>query len=243
MVEEKLASGGPPDFLGELIEEVRAFFRVLAHFTRHPIAFGREWSEGRLRAMNPLGFFGTAIGLQLGATAIVIHFKPVDEVSEAARQLAPTYFWLVDLLASQLPLARAVVLAAVVHAWLARRSRQPFRVSLGMVLYGTGWGAICHALTTPFSLLFPAPASRVAALVIGPVSLVMLALALVGVHRLRRWTSALAPMVLGGILVAILSSVTSSLMVRSGSPEGNQQLMRALEKKGVPVPEPTGPSR
>jgi hypothetical protein len=242
-VEEKLGSGGPPDFLGELIEEVREFFRVLAHFTRHPIAFGREWSEGRLRAMNPLGFFGTAVGLQLGATAIVTHFKPADEVSQAARQLAPTYFWLLDLLSSQLPLARAVVLAAVVHGWLARRSRQPFRVSLGMVLYGTGWGAICHALTAPVSLLFPARVSMATALVIGPVSLVMLVLALVGVHRLRRWTSALAPMVLGGVLVLILSSVTSRLMVRSDSPKGNQQPVRALEKKGVLVPDPAGPAR
>jgi hypothetical protein len=52
--------------------------------------------------MNPLGFFGTAVGLQLGATATVIRFRPVDEVLGGARQLAPTYFWLLDLLSSQL---------------------------------------------------------------------------------------------------------------------------------------------
>jgi hypothetical protein len=238
MVEEKLENGGPPDFLGELIEEVRAFFRVLVHFTRHPVSFGREWSAGRLRAMNPLGFFGTALGLQLGATAIVVHFKPVEETFAPVRQLAPTYFWLLDLFSSQFLLVRAAVLAAVIHAWLARRSHQPFKVSLGMVLYGAGWGAIGRALTALFSILFPPRAYQAAALVVGLVSLVMLALALVGVHRLRRWTSALAPMVLGGILLLILFTVTSSLMVRWSSPQANEQLMRALEKKGVPVPEP-----
>jgi hypothetical protein len=50
-------------------------------------------------------------------------------------------------------------------------------------------------------------------------------------------------MVLGGVLVLVLSSVTSRLMVRSDSPKGNQQPMRALEKKGAPVPEPAGPAR
>ena len=45
MVEEKLASGGPPDFLGELIEEVRAFFRVLAHFTRARFSITRSVRE------------------------------------------------------------------------------------------------------------------------------------------------------------------------------------------------------
>src|SRR5260221_6748709 len=173
MVEEKPASG-PPDFISELIEEVRSFFRVLAQFTRNPLAFGREWSEGRLQAMNPLGFFGAAVGFQLGASAIVTHFKPPNEVLEAVKQLAPTWFWLQDLLSSQLPLVRAAVLAAVVHSWLARRSKQPFRVSLGMVLYGSGWGAVCRGLSAPFALLLSARTFGNIELLIGLVALVML---------------------------------------------------------------------
>jgi hypothetical protein len=242
MAEEKVAIGSPPDFLAELIEEVRAFFRVLARFTRQPVAFGREWSEGRLRAMNPLGFFGAAVGIQLGATAIVTHFRPEDAVLEAAKHLAPTYFWLLDLLSSQLPLVRAALFAAVVHACLARRSRQPFRASLAVVLYATGWAAICGTLAAPLGLPFPRVIKSVT-FVIGLIKLVMLALALAGVHRLRRWTSALAPMLLGGVLVVILSTAAAKLIVDVSSPEGNGRLMRALEKRGVVLPQPAGTSR
>lgn len=230
MAEHQPQVGTPPDFLGESMDEVRLFAGAFTRFSSHPIAFSREWSEGRSRTMNPIGFLGTALGLQLAAVAVVTHFKP-DEISEALREVMPRFFWLRELLASQLPLLRAVLFAAAVHPWLSRRSRQPFRASLGVVFYASGWVALCRAATAPLALLPSAYPSKIAAGVIALLGLLGVALALAGVHRLRRWTAALAPMAAGAVLVVVFSFVTTNLMAGSYSPAGAERLVRALEKK------------
>ena len=49
---------------------------------RHPIAFSRGWSEGHEKAMNPIAFYGAALGLSLGAKAIADHFFPSASVPD-----------------------------------------------------------------------------------------------------------------------------------------------------------------
>ena len=230
MAEHESETGAAPDFLSESMDEVRLFFGAFTRFTLHPVDFSNDWSRGQTRAMNPVGFFGTALGLQLAAVAIVTHFKP-DETSDALRDLMPRFFWLRELLAAQLPLLRAALFAAAVHAWLSRRSRQPFRASLGVVLYASGWAALCRAVTAPLALLPSAYPSKIVAGLIGVAGLLAVALALAGVHRLRRWTSALLPMATGAVLVMLFSFVTTNLMAGSYSPAGAERLVRALQKK------------
>jgi hypothetical protein len=232
MEEHQSEKGAPPDFLGESMDEVRLFVGAFTRFTWHPIDFSNDWSQGRYRTMNPVGFFGTALGLQLAAVAIVTHFKP-DEIRDALQELMPRFFWLRELLASQLPLLRAAIFAAVVHAWLSRRSRQPFRASLGVVFYASGWAALCRAAAAPLALLSSTYPSKIAAGVIALTGLMAVALALAGVHRLRRWTSALAPMAAGAVLAMLFSFVTANLMAGAYSPAGAERLVRALEKRGA----------
>jgi hypothetical protein len=234
VAEHKSETGAPPDFVNESMGEVRLFVRTFAQFTLHPMDFSNDWAQGRCRAMNPVGFFGTALGLQLAAVAIVTHFKP-DEIREALKELMPRYFWLAEFFSSQLPLLRAAVFAAVVHAWLSRRSRQPFRASLGVVFYAAGWAALCRAATAPLGLLSSTYPSKIAASVIGLVGLVVVALALAGVHRLRRWTAALAPMAAGTVLVMLFSFVATTLMAGAYSPSGAERLIRAIEKREAGV--------
>ena len=234
MAEHNTQTGVPPDFLNESMEEVRSFVRTFTQFTLHPMAFSSDWSQDRRRAMNPVGFFGTSLGLQLAAVAIITHFKP-DEIRDALKELVPRYYWFLEVLASQLPLLRAALFAAVVHAWLSRRSRRPFRASLGVVFYGAGWAALCRAVAAPLGLLPSTSPSKIAGSVIALVALVMVALALAGVHRLRRWTSALAPMAAGAVLVMLFSFITANLMAGAYSPAGAERLVRALEKRGALV--------
>jgi hypothetical protein len=230
MAEHQSEAGAPPDFLGESMDEVRLFFGAFVRFTLHPIRFSEEWSQGRTRTMNPVGFFGTAIGLQLAAVAVVTHFKP-DEVQEALRELMPRWFWPRELLASQLPLLRAALFAMIVHAWLSRRSHQPFRASLGVILYASGWVALCRAALAPFALFPSTTPLRIAMGIVAVANLLAVALALGGVHRLRRWTAALAPMAAGALALMVFSFVVTNLMAGSYSPAGAAHLVRALEKK------------
>jgi hypothetical protein len=128
-------------------------------------------------------------------------------------------------------LLRAALFAGVVHPWLARRSRQPFRASLGVVFYASGWAALWRAVLAPLALLPSTTPSRIAAGIIVLADLLAVALALAGVHRLRRWTAALAPMAAGALALMVFSFVVTNLMAGSYSPAGAVHLIRALEKK------------
>ncbi len=207
--------GTPPDFFHELYDEVLGFFVVLRDFTLHPVAFSREWSEGRRRAMNPVGFFGIAVGVQLAAAAVLAHFRPgalPGEGEELLRQSAPELYWLIDLLASQLPLVKAAIFAAIVHRRMVKKgSTQNFRGSLGAVLYAEGWEQLGRALAAAAALAFGKIGGETVSSIVGIVALAMLALALGGVHRLKKKRAAIGPMALGGVGVALVAATASSL--------------------------------
>jgi hypothetical protein len=204
------ARGAPPDFVAELIREVRSFVETLTGFARHPVAFSRSWVDGERAAMNPIGFFGAALGVRLAAAALLGHFQPPDPASEAAQKLAPTFFWAQEMLSSQLPLVRAALFASVVHWRMrAKGSRVPFRGSLGIVLYV--WGLRDLARAAAHLWLFASPTLLGAVWgSLGIAFLGLLAVALAGAHRLRRWTAALGPLALGMMAMVLAVAVYSA---------------------------------
>jgi hypothetical protein len=163
--------------------------------------------------MNPVGFFGAAVGAQLAIAAVVGHYRPDLNKTAELGKLAPEAAWVLDLLSSQLPLVKAVIFASVVH-WRLRKkgSTQAFRGSLGAVLFAEGWEAVGNALAAALTLVAGAVVGGVVSSILSVAALVMLALALAGVHRLTRWRFALGPMALGGLAVAIAASFATSAL-------------------------------
>ena len=214
-------SGAAPEFIEELVVELRSFFVTLHAFVRHPLTFSRAWASGEQRAMNPIGFAGTCIGLLLGAQAVAEHFRPADPDAEHARALAPLLSWLSDMLASQLPLAGMILVALVVHARLRRRSGQPFRASLGALLFAEGATSILQAIITLATFSAPLESGKQIYRALGVVSLVWMSFALAGVHQLRRWSQALGPLLLALLALSLATIALYAPLIRSMSQEAH----------------------
>jgi hypothetical protein len=58
---------GLRSFFGELAE----YARTVADFTTHPSRFAAEWASGERRALNPMGFLATALGILAPALVVL----------------------------------------------------------------------------------------------------------------------------------------------------------------------------
>lgn len=211
------AAPRPPDYFRELVDEVSLFLATAGQLVRHPVAFSRGWAEGHARAMNPIAFFGAALGLSLGARAILDHFFPTageDVIAKAA----PTWKWLGEMFAPQLPLVQAAIFAAAVHWRLrARGSTQLFRATLGSVLFAEGSEALARAGWLSITLCLRAAGVKS---VIGLEGLLWLfgstifVLSVTGVHRLDRWRRAIVPVVTASVLVGLLFAGFTAFILR-----------------------------
>lgn len=206
---EPRAAVAPPDFVREVVNEVRLFLITARDFTLHPIRFCREWAERRREAMNPIGFFGAAVGLQLGAAALRRQFLGEQPERDVLREISPTLAFLNELLQQQIPLLTAAFFAVVLHWRLrARGSRQLFRATLGAVLFAEGWAALARLLMGTALLGYEAPDALSTG--ISLIGTGMLVSAVVGVHRLQRWRAAIRPVLVSIFLTGVAAAVALS---------------------------------
>jgi hypothetical protein len=240
--------GLPPRYLEEVVREVKLFFTTLRDFTSHPFRFCRDWGEGRAQAMNPVAFWGAALGLQLGAAALRDHFAPGSAEDTALERdlkaAAPHLAWAIDLLRQQLELAAEIGVAAVVH-WRLRKkgSTQSFQGTLGALLFADGWSTLATAAAIALAIAWPAAAPLQSALHL--VGLVLDVVAIAGVHRLRRLRSAVGPLLLAA---ALTSLVVAGAVAGLQAPELARKLRERAARKAAQAtkenarPAPTAPA-
>jgi hypothetical protein len=234
----------PPRYLEDAVREVKLFFTTLRDFTRHPFRFCRDWGEGRAQALNPVGFWGAALGLQLGAAALREHFAPGSAEDTALERdlkaAAPHLAWAVDLLRQQIELGLEICIAAVVH-WRLRKkgSTQSFQGTLGALLFADGWSTVATAAAIALAIAWPATAPLQQA--IGVAGLVLDVVAIAGVHRLQRLRSAVGPLLLaatlGGLVVAgAVVGLQAPQIARKLRERAARKAEQAMKERARPAP-------
>ncbi len=114
------------DGLRSAREELRLFFATAIALTLHPVRFGAEWAEGRIRTLNPLGYFITS--LALFEAPLPLLFPDADNHSLPTRVL--------NVLG---PYLNYLALGAIGHAVLRLMgSRRGIASSIAMVLFSAG---------------------------------------------------------------------------------------------------------
>jgi len=213
------SDGGPPQFILEVVHEVRSFLTTLRNFALHPIRSPRDWAEGRLPAMNPVAFFGAALGLELATTAVARRYQP--------HMFPPPFFllpeeinWLFELLQQQVPLAAILAFALLLHWGLrSKGSTQLFRATFGVVLFVAGLDSIATSfyLAVFYGLRSPALVWRVGPKAAMLVICVELAWAIMGsaaVHRLPSWRKAVLPVIGAAVTVALAVGFLGQILKR-----------------------------
>jgi hypothetical protein len=214
--------GEAPDWVRDgirpLADEVRSFVRTAIDFTWRPIDFAKEWSLGRRRALNPLGFLATALAVAGPANVMFerLTHQPGDSSSLAR-----------DLATALTPFVYYLSLGALSHLVLrAFGTRRRLRDSCAMALYAGGGPALAahlvvlllalalyratgqlqvHSLRTTWAL-----ALLVAAMVSFGAFCATLAMSLGGLHGrdgIRRWqvvVANLAALAIAGFVFALL---------------------------------------
>jgi hypothetical protein len=178
------------DGLHHLGESFMRFFRTGARITRHPRQFAEDWASGEFRAFNPLAFFATAAGVT-GTLGLF-----VERIAHHGGTPSSTDFIVHELD----PYLRYFLLGLLCHAFLKPLgARRPWYMTLGISLFAGGGPAaladtLAYGLQVAVSLTpgqtAAAAVDRVAAgslLLANGVFLIVLALGLAGIHRLRLW--------------------------------------------------------
>src|SRR5438067_6518133 len=118
------------DAVGRSAAEVRSFVRTGALFTARPGKFAREWAEGRLRALNPLGVLAT------GAAVLAVARALLDWVVSRSAPEGGVWKQLADAVA---PFIHYAVLGLLCHAVLrVLGSRRKLSDSLAISLFAGG---------------------------------------------------------------------------------------------------------
>lgn len=201
---------GPPwirDALALAREEASRFAATALGFMRRPGRFSADWLAGRQRALNPLGFVATALGVSSAAGALL----PGDERSSlwaaiALALLPYVYYAVIGLVCH--PLLRlagstrrlsasiAVALFAGGGPGLVMTLGTYLAIGLRVTLFGAINGALLHGIpgwaVAPLALLTYAPFAFY---------LVTLTRGLVGLHAIGR-ARGVAAVVLGLTLLA-----------------------------------------
>lgn len=214
-------AAGAPDWVKDGVEKTREelalFFATAIGITLRPATFAREWSEGRRRALNPLGFLATSI-------AIV---GPAKHVGQLLMGVAEPGGLRNELWQAAVPYFEYVVLGVIAHFVLrAFGSRAALRSTVGVCLYaGGGPSAAVTLLVLPVGVaakrLLPGNLDTVVdasqltrselwlASLAGVVSLgafavyvAVFARALSGVHG-KRWYASLTALAVGGLAMAL----------------------------------------
>jgi VanZ family protein len=138
--------GEGPDWIREAIAqaiaEAHRYLATVAGFTMHPAKFARDWSDQRIKALNPLGMLATSAGLAATAAQILVH-----TVHRSGAELS-LWHSLGDAAA---PFLHYLFLGLVCHLLLA--ARRPLRDSLGIALFaGAGPAVWTELLSYAISL-------------------------------------------------------------------------------------------
>jgi hypothetical protein len=187
--------------------ELALFFRTAGRIIRHPRQFATEWAQGEFRAFNPLIFLATAAGVT-GAFGLV-----VDRLTDQ-----PGSSSLADLIVGTVePYANYLLLGLLCHVFLRLLgARRPWYMTLGISLFaGGGPAAAADLLADGVRLVVGRVARDVDSAVVDGVAagsillangvfLVVFALGLSAIHRLRLWR----------ILVSLLAAEIALSAVR-----------------------------
>jgi hypothetical protein len=205
-------SSGGPDWIRETIalgrDEIHRFVTTALGFMRRPGRFSADWFAGRQRALNPLGFIATALGLSSAAGALTPSLVRDTFWAHASQALLPyVYYVLVGVLCH--PILRL------------GGSTRPLRATIAVSLFAGGSPGLVVALSIDLMValrvaLFGPPGPSHGMLpgvplwAIGPILLMSyapfayllatLALGLAGLHAVSRARAAVA---VGFSLVAI----------------------------------------
>jgi hypothetical protein len=126
------------DGIRQLVDEVRMFLRTAIGFTLRPWQFAAEWSLGRRRALNPLGFLATAFAVAGSAAALFSHLLHLEDGTRSLMN---------DFLGALTPFAYYLALGALSHLVLsAFGSRRRLRDSCALALYAGGGPALAAQL-------------------------------------------------------------------------------------------------
>jgi hypothetical protein len=174
------------------------FFRTAARITRHPRQFALDWSRGSFRVFNPLAFFATSAGVT-GTLGVI-----VEHLTHEAGSVSTTDFVVHELE----PYLQYFLLGLLCHAFLKPLgARRPWYLTLGISLFaGGGPAALADVLAYGLRLALAlglGEAQAVGASVVDTVAagsilvangvfLLVLALGLAGIHRIRLWRIVLA---------------------------------------------------
>jgi hypothetical protein len=135
------------DGMRQFVDEVRMFLRTAIDFTWRPRQFADEWSHGRRRALNPLGFLATAFAIAGSAAALFSRLAHLEDGSHSLMS---------EFLAALTPFAYFLALGALSHLVLwVFGSRRPLRDTCAMALYAGGGPALAaQLLVMLLALLF-----------------------------------------------------------------------------------------
>jgi hypothetical protein len=188
--------------------EQRLYLSTAVAFTRDPRRFGAEWADGRLRALNPIGFALTGLGIT-GAWQVA-----VVRLLDAAPPNAPLW---TELIKPAVPFLFPAVMSVLVHL-IAKLlgSRRPLRSTVGIALFASGpmTGAmVIFAPLVALGVKHPGSVAWGLATMCGSFSMAMMyvvltARALAGLHDIKARWAALALLVvyaalIGGVVLLI----------------------------------------
>lgn len=130
------------DGVRQFADELSAYARTVADFTRHPFRFGQRWTQANAaHALNPLGFLATALAILGGAKTLFSALVNRDAGPDAAESLAHA------IAAALLPFVYYVLLATLAHGALRLLgSPRRWRDSCAMALYAGGGPALLAEL-------------------------------------------------------------------------------------------------
>src|SRR3954471_20620249 len=125
--------------------EVAAYARTVGTIARHPARFAADWSDGRVRALNPLAFLLNALAVLGPWRAAWAH------VVDPNRPSTPLWF---ELMKPAFPVILNVCITSVMHALLLIfGARRPLRSSCAMAMSVSGGpGAVLNLLLAPLML-------------------------------------------------------------------------------------------
>lgn len=173
---------GEPSWAGDAarlwLDETRLFWATAIAFVRHPHRFGEEWTAGRARAMNPLGFLAVCWPILL----------PIDYGLQRLLgwDRRPDVNFAVDMARAARPYLFLIPTVLMLHViFRVLGSQRRLLTTLGLLLYWMSLFTFVWVLGVAVCFVIPAD-SRLPQY-ISLTSVVWGALALSGAHRVRWW--------------------------------------------------------
>jgi hypothetical protein len=172
--------------------EQRLYFGTALAFTRDARSFGAEWGQGTLRALNPLGFALSSLGITGTYQVAVVRLL------DGAPPDMPLW---AELIKPGVPFVIAALMSLLLHlAVKLAGSPRPLRSTVALALYATGPMTAAMIVFTPIIVLMRVhPTSAALALIgmAGSVSTMVLYIVLTsraasGLHQVKKRWPALA---------------------------------------------------